>query len=263
MGLVLRKDLVRVTGYPKEEHIFNFTVLERGGWGRIRVSDHTSLLKILSANMTIPCNSTYDVVSATSSKKSTALHTSNKNFLPMTSIQIWFVDEIQFSICPVKLLFLIIQRQSIWPIYVRVDYNGAVWPIHPSTFYLWHFSPVCPIHEPIIILKREKTKKRKQSRINLQLEHWIQLPVKAKARSLFCRDNAYGALFYWVRYTRPVKHNGTKLLYKKLKTNNFRQTHSTMSRYTSCVSFFGSSEKIWDIQRILTIISEFNIKQQR
>lgn len=47
MGLVPRKDLVRVTGYPKEEHTFNFTVLERGGWGRIKVSDSTSLLKIL------------------------------------------------------------------------------------------------------------------------------------------------------------------------------------------------------------------------
>lgn len=40
MGLILSKDLLKVTGYPKEEHTFNFTVLERGGWGRIKVSEH-------------------------------------------------------------------------------------------------------------------------------------------------------------------------------------------------------------------------------
>lgn len=46
IGLVLRKDLVSYR-IPLLKHTFNFTVLEEGEWGRMRVSDSTSWLKIL------------------------------------------------------------------------------------------------------------------------------------------------------------------------------------------------------------------------
>lgn len=145
----------------------------------------------------------------------------------MTSIQIWFVDEIQFSICPIELLFLIIQCESIWPIYVCVNNNGAAWTIHPSSFYLWRFSPVCPVHEPTIIWKKKRQKKK-------AIIYKSTTFSKDKG-TLFCRDSISGALIYWVRGTYPVKQS--KVTFQKLKKNNLRQTHSAILGYTS-ICFF-------------------------
>lgn len=146
----------------------------------------------------------------------------------MTSIQIWFVDEIQFSICPIEFLFLIIQRQSIWPIYVRVNDNGAAWTIHPSSFYLWHFSPVCPIHEPTIIWKEKRQKKKAIMYKSTTFSKDKGTLCSAETMSVELCSTGYGAHILW---------NKPELIYKKLKKNNLRQTHCTISGYTS-ICFF-------------------------
>lgn len=105
--------------------------------------------------------------------------------------------------------------------------------------------------------QKRRDKKRKQSGINLQLS------VKTKALSLFCRDDVCGALLCCIRGTYPVKQSKVTLQKaekKQLKTN---PQYYIRLYFHVFLSFLGSSEKVGNIQDISTTIPKFMIKQQR
>lgn len=68
--------------------------------------------------------------------------------LPARTVWVGAVDKVELGVGPVQFLLAVVERQSVGPVDLRVDDDGAMRPVHPSALDFRDLTPIRPVHVP-------------------------------------------------------------------------------------------------------------------
>lgn len=68
--------------------------------------------------------------------------------LPARTVWVGAVDKVELGVGPVQFLLAVVERQSVGPVDLRVDDDGAMGPVHPSALDFRDLTPIRPVHVP-------------------------------------------------------------------------------------------------------------------